>query len=220
MKKIIILFLFISNIFHAQIDSQRISKIIRRSANICIDGFFWNDSLLPRIPMKNIIFRPISINSTMDTIVYSLELNTTPNVLEKINIAGFSPIGKERLLFIQEAHLSEDFSCIPWVISQDIIKYTIDSLRKSTTLLSWEPHPLVVYAVTYIDKRTYTGYTEAEYYLQRDFMIPKYYPVDRYPEDIEVDIYKHEISPYFYSLLPLEFQNMTSFRRYHIFEYD
>ena len=223
MKKLILFcfLLIVSSSAYAQYIAKELSDYLIYAVNASSNGFM-NDSLvLKAIPMNNAVIRPISINYSQDTMFFSMEINVTPIELKNLKLAGLKHIGSSKTLFIQQNHQYNDFTRLDWEKNQQAIDYYVDSLFKNTSLLDWEPHPLVAFCMLY--KRKYKNTEddfsielEVEYYLNRNSMPLEYFPIEEYPEGLKVDIYKYVYNFEFYSILPWEFINIISFKRlYH-----
>ena len=190
MKIIITIFLIVINLtLYSQRDVKLFSEIMVKSVISCIESFN-SDTIDYDIPLNNIIIRPISVNKTYDTAIFSLEMNCVPVVLKQLQIAGLLKLGNGKTLFLQRSHLPVDFTGINWVKDSNTINTYIDSLYKFVKLKPWEPHPLTALCVLSIRtsrNNILIAALDVDYYLKRDVMDKKYFPVTSYPKNIILD---------------------------------
>lgn len=218
MKKILTVYLLLLGFTaQSQILTVKTSDLILKSVHSCADQFMEDTIFLKKIPLKNIVIRPISINNNQDSLIFSLELNATPRDLKMLNLAGLKRTRYNRTLFIQESHLSNDFTGFEWITDKALINQFIDSISEASELSMFESQPIVVvchvYDVSYkkIEDFQRDFNLDAEFYILRDYLPQEYYPIDNYSK--EFDYSWNRRGPDFYYQFPLEFTSILSFKR-------
>jgi hypothetical protein len=205
--------LIMSLVSKSQENKLLCSGLIIESVNICVENFNI-DPVFENIPRNNIIIRPIAINKSMDSILFSLEMNATAEVLKELKISGIKIIDEEKSLFLQKNHMENDFTGIDWQMNPDSITMYLESLEMKTTLLPWEPHPLVAFCQVTIKGSIdifNCSTAEIDYYLCRDDMPQQYFPVEIYPLKIAVDTLSDTYSRWDY-IIPDRLWSLKSFK--------
>ena len=218
MKKILTVYLLLLGFSaQSQILEVETSDLILKSVHSCADHFMEDTLILKKIPLKNIVIRPISISNNQDSLLFSMELNATPKDLQMLNLAGLKRTRYNRTLFIQESHLSNDFTGFEWITDKALIKQFVDSISAAAELSMFESQPIVVvchvYDVTYKKNEDFQRNfnLDAEFYILRDYLPQEYTPIDNYSKEFD---YSWNMRGAIFSYqFPFEFANILSFKR-------
>ena len=218
MKKILTIYMLLLG-FSAQSQILKVetSDLILKSVHSCADDFMEDTLILKKIPLKNIVIRPISISNNQDSLLFSMELNATPKDLQMLNLAGLKRTRYNRTLFIQESHLSNDFTGIEWITDKALINQFIDSISEASELSKFESQPIVVVCHVYdVSDPKFEDFRrdfnlDAEFYILRDYLPQEYTPIDNYSK--EFDYSWNRRGPDFYYQFPIEFISVLSFKK-------
>lgn len=218
MKKILTVYLLLLGFSaQSQILEVETSDLILKSVHSCANHFMEDTLFLKKIPLKNIVIRPISISNNQDSLLFSMELNATPKDLQMLNLAGLKRTRYNRTLFIQESHLSNDFTGIEWITDKALINQFIDSISEASELSKFESQPIVVVCHVYdVSFPKFEDFQrdfnlDAEFYILRDYLPQEYTPIDNYSK--EFDYSWNMRGPDFYYQFPIEFISVLSFKR-------
>lgn len=218
MKKILTFYLLLLGFStQSQILEVETSDLLLKSVHSCANHFMEDTLFLKKIPLKNIVIRPISMSTNQDSLIFSMELNATPRDLKMLNLAGLKRTRYNRTLFIQESHLSNDFTGFEWITDKRLINQFIDSISAVSELSMFESQPIVV--VCQIHDKTNPKnadflrdfYLDAEFYILRDYLPHEYTPIENYSKEFNYSWNMRGAN--FSYQFPPEFTNILSFKR-------
>jgi hypothetical protein len=151
---------------------------------------FNRDTSIADLHLNHAIIRPLEISEMKDTMVFSAELNSRPEVLKRMSIGGFCRLTDGKSLFIQKEHLNQSgWEFMKWEVDSLKIQFHIDSLCNVDKPFWWEPAPLVCMNRVVVENRLKGGikyfFANVEYYLKLEYMDKEYWPIKNYPAGFE-----------------------------------